>query len=704
MKKNLANLISVAEFRRSGYSERLYIGTLRRGVCLKSILSKITLASALFSFVVSSQCLAHGGPLVLEGNSAVAWSHWILFDLSKEKNTDPVIFATTVDSSANDSGELPSTEDHNEKKLPNDPQTFSNDPLITKPSVAYFGLRGFPKTEPVMAENLTVSNDSEKDPLVTSTPQSFFAFRSFPGSPEKSAFNLAAGSQTTSFESQYSDQLNESYPIAAQTEPEDVHLGLWMLLDKSTSGNELNPTIAMEESSLQAYQEDDSSYPIAMADNPHGTVSWDNQSQGYFHNGVRDYYSASPNWESIESRDQPFVEFDQPNSGVVSDSYIAQYSYPVEEDQDENNSEEESIPELNIEAVVAVEQPISNTFETSSVAEVSPFETAPQMESVLSPYPHLVAMGQAPRTVAIEECPKVQNSTSYPCRSKRVQSCRGYVSADFLYWRAYEGGLVCGCGASEIDDTRIIDENGNEKIISKMKGHDRDLDYRWDPGYRVGIGYQFDCSRWDLGATWTHFHSSSKEDGDDNNTRNWKVLFEQADLILGRTFSFGSCFDFRPFGGIRAVWLNQHYKTHKATFITSSIGNDLFVVDAKDKQKFNGFGPLIGVEFDWPMACGFSFYGSADAALLYGNYYVKSAALELFEFNESLCNKRRSLNANQVVLDLEFGLRWSHCFCRRFRLIFDCALEHHRFFDHNHFNECGDLCLEGVTFSTTIEF
>src|SRR5215203_2845763 len=61
---------------------------------------------------------------------------------------------------------------------------------------------------------------------------------------------------------------------------------------------------------------------------------------------------------------------------------------------------------------------------------------------------------------------------------------QGFIEGEFLYWRAYQGGLS-NCVSQE--ETHL---NTDGDLISRFKGKKQDPHFKWSPGFRVGAGYQ----------------------------------------------------------------------------------------------------------------------------------------------------------------------------------------------------------------------
>jgi hypothetical protein len=124
---------------------------------------------------------------------------------------------------------------------------------------------------------------------------------------------------------------------------------------------------------------------------------------------------------------------------------------------------------------------------------------------------------------------------------------------------------------------------------------------------------------------------------------------------------------------------------------------------AHSRQKFLGIGPLVGVEAEWNLKCGFSLYANAAVATLYGDFHIRSEESEEFTDGVAFCQERRKLNACQTVVDAGLGVRWLTCLCGNIAWL-QLGLEHHSYFNQNRFDRYGDLSLDGANFSAGIAF
>jgi hypothetical protein len=187
------------------------------------------------------------------------------------------------------------------------------------------------------------------------------------------------------------------------------------------------------------------------------------------------------------------------------------------------------------------------------------------------------------------------------------------------------------------------------------------------------------------------------------------------DVFAGYGYDINACFSFRPFFGVRSARIDQ--KTHNGGRFYSDIDSSLpsyslssYLSDNRvttvnrNKQKFNGVGPLIGLEADWNIGCGFSLYVSADVTWLYGQFDVHLHEVAEFFDGANICKFRSDLDTVLAGADAAIGVRWiTDCYCNT-RLILQVALEHHIYYDYNRIGNYGDLSFDGVSISAGLEF
>ncbi len=302
------------------------------------------------------------------------------------------------------------------------------------------------------------------------------------------------------------------------------------------------------------------------------------------------------------------------------------------------------------------------------------------------------------------------------CCSCQPACCCGqwFLEADLLYLRAYEGGLSSPC-----DSTHITDSEENGIMISRLNGKAHDPDFDWNLGYRIGAGYKFGGSNCGIGAFWTHYNSHTHGHKNHNNEHRWKLDFDVVDVLYGCECDVSNCFVLIPFGGLRYARIDQRLRTH---FVNTSVEVPTLnssssessssrseegtrtTSRAHQKQEFFGVGPLLGFEVDWSFGCGFSLYGDISTAILYGTFHTRSNQTDDFTDSKNIDHLKKHTQACQAVVDAGLGVRWKTCFCCDKFLLLQLGLEHHQYFNHNHFCSYGDLSLDGVSLGVGIEY
>lgn len=193
---------------------------------------------------------------------------------------------------------------------------------------------------------------------------------------------------------------------------------------------------------------------------------------------------------------------------------------------------------------------------------------------------------------------------------------RGWVGMELfggpLYWHAKVGGT--------------------EYVYSQAtgKGKVESQSFDWDFGYRVGAGIFFSLFDWELLGMYTHYGSQDTEGKgvippsllvnlkgnffvfSQNVKSTYDIAYDSATLELRR----GSFLGLGSSIGVKQTWMQQEQRVTYSAF-----SNDLTKV--KDRCRFRGTGPQIGMHFDWNLFYKISLFGGAKAALLYGLFEVK---------------------------------------------------------------------------------
>lgn len=232
----------------------------------------------------------------------------------------------------------------------------------------------------------------------------------------------------------------------------------------------------------------------------------------------------------------------------------------------------------------------------------------------------------------------------------------GFITFDVLYWHAKVGG-------TEYVYSNAYTPNGD---FPRADGTLREIDFDWDWGLRVGLGYNMYHDGWDTYLQYTYFNSNgqsrsgasgasalvpnrgnnaisegsgvySPSSGEllssvfnfaSNATSNYNFDFDGLELELGRNYFVSRSLAFRPHFGIKSVWLNIKQETRFSggpILPTDSTSGTVFGLGANtaqvhDKNKLWALGPRTGFNSKWFLTNGFSFFGNASAGLLYGYF------------------------------------------------------------------------------------
>ncbi len=289
--------------------------------------------------------------------------------------------------------------------------------------------------------------------------------------------------------------------------------------------------------------------------------------------------------------------------------------------------------------------------------------------------------------------------------------------ADFLYWYANEGNLSYAMVVEAA--TNIIVPS----VLLQPKST-KHLGTQWDPGFRVGIGWNSGFDGWDVDANWTWYHNKKSSsvsvapfDFDeslspgqlaivdpwntggfggvdtvtlapfpnlfDTISASWKFFLNEIDLDLGRKFWLSRRFAIRPYAGGRGAWATTQFKNvASGTLLGSGI-----VLSDRFKDTFWGAGLLCGIQPEWFMSPSYTLFANLDTSLLWGQFTIKKKEnYRPLEIGTVSANNffQTSFHKMQAMLDLALGFRWTKVWCQdRFRSTLDAGWEHHIWFDTN---------------------
>ncbi|MCP5506617.1 MAG: hypothetical protein H7A38_07020 [Chlamydiales bacterium] len=303
-----------------------------------------------------------------------------------------------------------------------------------------------------------------------------------------------------------------------------------------------------------------------------------------------------------------------------------------------------------------------------------------------------------------------------------------FITGEFLWWKGIQEGLSYAT-------TGVLVESGTN-VTSAGKVHK--VDYSWNPGFRVGIGFYPGHDGWDLFARYTWYHSSatdsvSRPDGNmapgtfsfdtlsninvggfTNAKSHWSLHYNIIDLELGRNFFLSRSLQTRLFAGLRGAWNHQDWKLH---YLTNQIvfgDNDPLpgTMDVLQQQKTWGIGIRMGMNGTWTFYKGWSIVSDASVAGIWVDYnnHRKDTITQAETGSTVTTQLKSDPNSSLVNLELMLGLRGEWWFSEEaYHLSVQAGWENQIWINYGKFiylfqNYSGDLTFSGLSAKLRFDF
>lgn len=238
-------------------------------------------------------------------------------------------------------------------------------------------------------------------------------------------------------------------------------------------------------------------------------------------------------------------------------------------------------------------------------------QDAPPDLPVWAPLPPL------PVTPPSESLLGIEDSSLYQLLDE-ARATHFFTRAEYLLLTPRRGAL----------DFAVLGPNQGNPAVGSVGS----LDWKANSGIRVGGGIRLSPEGWELGATYTYFHTSAdgtlaappggsliatRTNPDDVNAVNSAVAgssfnYQLLDLDVGRRFQTSSSFSGYLGGGGRVASIDQSFNAfyNGQTAARAAVSNPI---------NFNGGGLRFGGEGQWNMLGGFGVFGRAFGSMLVGN-------------------------------------------------------------------------------------
>ena len=212
------------------------------------------------------------------------------------------------------------------------------------------------------------------------------------------------------------------------------------------------------------------------------------------------------------------------------------------------------------------------------------------------------------------------------------------VFADLIVWTSRVAGADCWA--------EVITSTGNS-----LSNNLRQVNFEWDPGFRVGIDYGMPYDQWDTKVYYTWFYNLGKDavasdpgtvhssylgnfyvnnlDGlgltgpaYQSASIDWTIHFNLFDWELGRNFWVSKALAIRPFLGLKSGWITQ--SIHSTWNNPNLTAPHYFNVGVENiKNNFACVGPEIGINTLWNLYSHqnqFYLFGDFSGAILWGHW------------------------------------------------------------------------------------
>jgi hypothetical protein len=208
-----------------------------------------------------------------------------------------------------------------------------------------------------------------------------------------------------------------------------------------------------------------------------------------------------------------------------------------------------------------------------------------------------------------------------------------FALGELLYWQLREG--------SDENWSQFITPTGPEQSVTLF-----DAPFQWNPGFRLGLGYDARAEAWDTVLYYTNYTTEAKNhaSGDiysaylgnyfANNTTGahfgptyssasirWDFSFQTIDLELGRKFKTDHLLMLRPFVALKTAFIDQEIHTH--WYGPKSISS-FSTATEKLENNYWGIGPALGLDTTWQLyhssRQAFNLIGNISGAIMWGQW------------------------------------------------------------------------------------
>lgn len=258
-------------------------------------------------------------------------------------------------------------------------------------------------------------------------------------------------------------------------------------------------------------------------------------------------------------------------------------------------------------------------------------------------------------------------------------SSRPYAIGSFIYWK------------SQLEKEDIAEKVINRGLDDFILIEQKELDFKYSPGLKLGIGYNFKRDYWDVFLNWTLLNSNKSRKALFSSTHiiqapnstvihfpfpatagnaliggtvhsDWDLHFTTLDFELGRNFFISRNVGLRPFIGLKANWIKWKFKSKYEDFasaFTPTVMLDPFKGILKEDN--HGVGPRMGINSRWILSSlNFAIIGNCAVSLLYSDLKANKT-LDVTPLIPSGFETVAHRHELKPVLECFLGVDWNHC-------------------------------------------
>ena len=253
------------------------------------------------------------------------------------------------------------------------------------------------------------------------------------------------------------------------------------------------------------------------------------------------------------------------------------------------------------------------------------------------------------------------------------------------------------------------------------------FNFRWAPGFRIGLGYNMEHDEWDTQASYSWFQSSASGSSEGPITPGFfsarlslaepfsvgkasiNLHYNMFDWDLGRSFFVSSHLLLRPSIGMKAGWITQLIHSYWEHF--DFIGSSTLYARENLYQSFKGGGPKGALCSKWYLgsAKSFSLISAFETGYLWGHWSIKDVYID--SLATVIPTKTTARSFASFMLHGSLGLSWETNFDRdrshfAFKLVYEIEdwFNQCQFFTDINGAQNNDLILQGLSASLRFDF